>query len=222
MEIAPIVEKFSETLSTFSGLGLNEIRYLGNHKLESVSTSDDGKNLIIDGETIPATPADVLAYIKAQKENHKEQLKEADATLVANKKVLADKEELINKYAKNVSRLEGAIKELGLSPEEGGFLKEMDNIRVSFDGYLLNLDPDRIYNIFGDSERELTPRMRAAYLSSLDYMKKQVLMAFDRGETIFGSAVMTPDVFFPQGYEFGQATLELIKNTKLPGSENES
>ncbi|MCE5265700.1 MAG: hypothetical protein LLG97_19500 [Deltaproteobacteria bacterium] len=198
-DIAPIVGTFSDKLSVFSGLGLNEIRYLGKSNFGQLSVSEDGNSLVIDGENVPATPAEILAYVNRQKEAHRAELTEKDETVKAKEKVLADKQKLLNKYSKDLAKLEGKAKQKELTPEEDGFLKKVDFFRTGFDGYLLQLDPDRIEELSFEADPAPTPRMRAAYLAALDYMKKQILVAYDKATEMYGNAIMCPEAAWKPG-----------------------
>ena len=47
----------------------------------------------------------------------------------------------------------------------------------------------------------LTPRMVAAYLTTLDYMRKQLLAAYDTAQDMYGSAAMSPEEAWHQPEE---------------------
>jgi hypothetical protein len=117
-EVTPIFEAFSENLPVLYGVTLNDIRWLGKNKPETLSGFDDDGNLVIDGETIPGTCEDITAYITHQKEVYQADIAEKESIITANKKVLADKEKLINGYAKDIARLQKDMPESELTEEE--------------------------------------------------------------------------------------------------------
>ena len=199
-EVAPIFEAFSDNLPVLYGVTFNDIRWLGKNKTDKLSGfSDDGKSLTIGNEQIPATPEDITAYITHQKENYQAELKEKDATINAQKKVLANNEKFKIAKEREIEKLEGQAKEKGLLPEEEGFLKKVEFLRTAFDGYLLQLDPHRMEELSKHNDPAPTPRMRAADLSALDYMKKQILIAFEVATELHGNAIMCPEEAWQPG-----------------------
>ncbi len=198
-DIAPVFEGFSENVSVFAGVGLKQIRYLGKADAEKFSGFDAEGNLIIGEEKIPNTPEDILAYIDHVRDINQQAIKEKDLDVKAKDRVLKDKEKVIQKLTKNLEKLEGKAKEKELTPEEDGFLKKVDFLRTGFDGYLLQLDPHRIEELSFDAEPAPTPRMRAAYLAALDYMKKQILVAYETATEMYGNAVMCPEAAWKPG-----------------------
>jgi hypothetical protein len=199
-EVTPIFEAFSDNLPVLYGVTFNDIRWLGNNKSDKLSGfSEDGKSLIIGDEQIPATPEDITSYITHQKEVYQTELKEKDATITAQKKVLADNEKFKIAKEREIAKLEGKAKAKGLLPEEEGFLTKVEGLRLGFDGYLLKLDPERMEELSKHNDPAPTPRMRAAYLSALDYMKKQILIAFEVATELHGNAIMCPEAAWKPG-----------------------
>lgn len=199
-EVTPIFESFSENVSVLSGVTLNDIRWLGKNKPENFSGfSENGKELIFGEDKIPATPEDITAYVNHLKENYTKEKDEHKKSIAANERVLKDKQKLINNYSKEIATLQGKAKEKNLTPEEEGFLTMIEGLRLGFDGYMLKLDPERMEELSKHNDPPPTPRMRAAYLSSLDYMKKQILIAFEVATELYGNAIMCPEAAWKPG-----------------------
>lgn len=115
---------------------------------------------------------------------------EADATIKAKDKVLKDKETLLNKQARELAKFEKEAEAKGLTPDEDAFLQQMENFRISFDGYMNRLDP---VDAFCEYD-EVTPRMRAALISALHYMRMEVLAGYDTAITTHGNPAMNPEL----------------------------
>jgi hypothetical protein len=115
---------------------------------------------------------------------------EAEATIKAKDKVLKDKEAVINKQARELAKFEKDAESRGLTPDEDACLQQIENLRMSFDGYMQRLDPAFILNEYD----EVTPRMRAAAVSAIHYMKMQVLAAYDIAVTTHGNPTMNPEL----------------------------
>lgn len=213
-DIAPVMETFSGNIAAFSGVGLKQIRYLGKTKAADFAGFDDDGNIVIGEERIPNTPEDILAYIDHQKEISQKAIEEKDLTVKAKDRVLKDKEKIIQKLHKNLEKLEGQAREKELTPEEDGFLKKVEKLRLGFDGYLLQLDPHRIEELFFEADPAPTPRMRAAYLSALDYMRKQILVAFDQATEMYGNAIMCPEAAWRPGMDSPLTSVDIRRVTE--------
>ncbi len=115
---------------------------------------------------------------------------EADKTIKAKDKVLKDKETLINRQAKDLAKFEHEAEARGLTADEDACLKNIENLKMSFDGYLERLDPVFLLNQYDD----VTPRMRAMAISAIHYMRMQVLAAYDTAVTTHGNPSMNPEL----------------------------
>ena len=203
-EMRPLLQEFSAGTAGFLGLlglTLNKIRYLGKSISAGTVEIADGC-LTYDGQKIPLTPEykdDIEAVIDQIAEEMDTLRKEKTLDAKAKDRVLQDKEKTIQKLNKNLEKLEGQAKEKGLLPEEDGFLKKVEFLRTAFDGYLLQLDPVRMEELSKHNDPAPTPRMRAAYLAALDYMKKQILVAFDQATEMYGNAIMCPEEAWQPG-----------------------
>jgi hypothetical protein len=212
-EMKPIFDQFSCQLADFFGIGFNKIRMLGRSINSQMAEIKDGC-LVYDGQTIPLDADhkdEIEAVLDQIKDDADKAKKEKVLEVKAKDRVLADKEKAIQKLHKNLEKLEGQAREKGLTPAEEGFLKKIDFLRTGFDGYMLQLDPERMDDLSRDAEP--TPRMRAAYLAALDYMKKQILVAFDAATEIYGNAIMCPEAAWKPGMGAALETVESNKST---------
>lgn len=190
-DIRPVVDTFSAKIADFSGMPFNKIRMLG--KQVSANLAEIKDNCLVYGEeSIPLTPEfrdDIQALIERIGEEAKEKVEEAQADLAAKDKVLKSKQDLLNKQERVLKKYEKDAAAKGLTADEDAFLQLMFNKRTAFDGYLLSVDPDFVIENAG----EVTPRMRAALISNLQYMKMQIIVACETAVTNHG-ADMTPEV----------------------------
>ena len=187
-------QEFLETVTSF-GVGYREMR-----KLRQLSKDGDivinGTTIEIGGEQIPLGieyKEDLQAAIERVLDEKADELEDARATVKAKDRVLGSKDEVIKKQEKELRKLSRESAARDLPPAEDAFLQRMENTRMSFDGYLMTADPDFVMNEF-NALGEVTPRMRAALISTLSYMKMQVLAAYDTAVTNYGDPTMNPEV----------------------------
>lgn len=193
-ELQPVMAMVSAKLADFTGMDFNKIRLLGRSVSANLAEIDEAGMVLIGGERIPLTPDhrdDLQAALEQVIETNAKILADKDATIRAKDKVLKDKQTLIERQAKELAKLEDAAFKAGMTPLEEAFIKRMDNLRVSFDGYMLKVDPERCE--LGKADAENTPRMVAAYLTTLDYMRKQLLAAYETAQDMYGSLTMSPE-----------------------------
>lgn len=194
IDLKPFKVEFLAKFANFAGFPINKIKYLEEPILASVAKIE-GNEIVYMGERIPFEPEyrdDFQSLLETLAENHHNQLEEKDANLRTKDRLLKDKEDVIRKQARDLSKYERDAERRGLTPEEDAFIKKMENLRTAFDGfYMLDVDPDRMEELFRDNNP--TPRMRSAYLTTLDYMKKQILAAYDTATDRFGNPAMCPD-----------------------------
>ncbi len=204
-EIKPVYEAVSASLATFAGVNPHKIKYLGKAVSAKLAEINDGY-LVYRDEKIPLTPEhheEVQALIEQIETDYKTKLEETEATLRANKKIVKQKDDLLVKQEKDLRKFEKRAEGLGLSPEEDAFEQQMENFRLGFDGYMSRIEPTRIEELqtFAAPRGEdglhpstsVTPRMRAAYITSLTYMLKQVRAAHDTAVEMFGADLEEPD-----------------------------
>ena len=193
-------EEFMATVAGFrvSHRDLRKLRQLTHDGAVAI----EDQVVLIGGEAIPLDAEhrdDLQAALERVIEAKDQLLQEKDATVRTKDKLLQAKEDLLRRQEKELSRYEKEAEKAGLTPTEDAFIKRMENLRVSFDGYMLKVDPERSDLRFEEAER--TPRMVAAYLTTLDYMRKQLLAAYDIAQDMYGSAVMTPEEAWKQPEE---------------------
>lgn len=132
-DVAPFFAVFAQNLPVLAGINIHDIRWLG--KIEAANAaalSEDGKTLIIGDDLIPATTEDIIAYINHQREIHQQAIEEKEATLSATKKVMADKEKLINKQELAIKRLEKRVDLSELTDEEQDAINLLSRVEMDF------------------------------------------------------------------------------------------
>lgn len=191
-DLRPLFEEFSAATCRLSAIPFNKIRLLG--KSISAGSAEIQNNCLVYGdETIPLTPEyrdDIQALIERIGEEAKEKLEETQAQLSAKDKVLKSKQDLLNKQERELNKYERQAAAKGLTADEDAFLQLMSNKKTAFDGYMLSTDPDFVMERAG----EITPRMRSALISTLHYMKMQILAAYDTAVMNYGSPDLNPEV----------------------------
>lgn len=191
-DIKPVMDTFSAKIADFSGMPFSKIRLLG--KTISANLAEIQDNCLVYGdESIPLTPEyrdDIQALIERINEEAKEQVETLEATVSAKDKVLKSKGDVINKMERELKKFEKDAAAKGLTLDEDAFLQLMANKSTSFDGYMLSMDPDFVMERAGD----ITPRMRAALISTLHNMKMLVLAAYDTAVMNYGSPGLNPEV----------------------------
>lgn len=191
-DIHPLVNSFSDKMSNLCGLPFNKIRLLGRQISDNLSEIKDN-HLIYGDESIPLTPEyrdDIQALIERIGEEAREKVEESEAQLSAKDKVLKSKQDLLNKQERELKKYEKEAAAKGLTPDEDAFLQLMSNKKTAFDGYMMTTDPDFIMERAG----EITPRMRAALISTLHCMKMEILAAYDTAVMNYGSPGLNPEV----------------------------
>ncbi|HEY3309876.1 MAG TPA: hypothetical protein VGJ93_15600 [Desulfuromonadaceae bacterium] len=181
-------------LLTVSGLSVG---YRDLRKLRQLT--HDGE-LIIDAEAIeiggervllaPEYKEDLQTLIERVIDEKNKALEDAQATVKAKERCLGEKEKEIQKLHKELSKLEdkAAVKEM--TAEEDAFLQKMKNLQMGFEGYMLKADPDAAMN----GITEITPRMRAALISNLHYMRMLILAAYDTAVMTYGNPATNPEI----------------------------
>lgn len=191
-DLSPVFTEFSESIFRFSGMPFNKIRLLGRQVSGNISEIQNGC-LVYGDESIPLTPEyrdDIQALIERIGEEAREKVEESEAQLSAKDKVLKSKQDLLNKQERELKKYEKEAAAKGLTPDEDAFLQLMSNKKTAFDGYMMTTDPDFIMERAG----EITPRMRAALISTLHCMKMEILAAYDTAVMNYGSPGLNPEV----------------------------
>jgi hypothetical protein len=194
--------EFSEIISDLR-VSAKDIKRLRQLTHEGALQIEDGI-LVIGDEEIPLDAdhrEDLQAAMERLLDAKDQVIREKEATVRTKDRLIETKEKLIHTQEKELARFEGEAAKKGLQPGEDAFLRRMENLRIGFDGYMLKVDPERTTELRADDVNPPTPRMVAAYLTTLDYMRKQLLVAYDTAQDIFGSAAMTPEEAWTQPEE---------------------
>ena len=213
IDLKPFKVEFLAKFANFAGFPINKIKYLEEPILARVAKIE-GNEIVYMGERIPFEQEyrdDFQALLETLEENHRILLEEKDANLRTRDRLLKDKEDVIRKQARDLSKYERDAERRGLTPEEDAFIKKMENLRTAFDGfYMLDVDPDRMEELFRDNSP--TPRMRSVYLTTLDYMRKQILAAYDTATDRYGNPVMCPEEAWQPGMGAALSEEEVLKS----------
>jgi|GEM_PF-4181651 len=182
--------KIARALSPIEIQLLAQVGFTRKDLLGYASLPDEARMEIREGKVINLEKADreeireIIEQIIHEKE-------EAKKSLVITDRVLAGKEKKINEYEKKLARMEGEASSKGLTLDEECFLKKIEDLKRCFDGYLIRVDPAS--DIFVHYN-EVTPRMRAALISALHYIRMQALSAYDTAVTTHGDPAMNPEL----------------------------
>lgn len=183
-EIAKLSDFKDEFLVKFGslvGFDINKIKYLHFADSEKLGVKDNFPTY--NGEIIE----DVPAFVESLKQAHKKELENLKGDIAAKDRLLKDKDRHAEKLQRQLAKFELDAEGKGLTIEEDAFIQKMQNLRTGFDGYMLRIDPERIEELNNpDYDDTRTARMRAAYLSTLDYMRRQMLAAYDIAVERFG------------------------------------
>ena len=174
-DIENLRDDFLGEFAEYFSSDFKKIKYLG-RAVSAESAEIKGNAIIYKGEEVPLTPEhrdDVQAILDLIASDVEEAKAGERAKARANKNL----EATLHKQEKQLARLEKEFADKDITPEEDAFIQRVKNLSVSFDGYLLKVEPGRVFE--GMSDEEITPRMRAALMSTLWYMRGQMLAAYD-------------------------------------------
>lgn len=133
-DLQPFRLEFLAAFRQFSGVDLGKIKYLGMAVNEKVAAVAENA-IVYNGETIPLDAEhkdDIQAILETLEENHKTKTEELEATLSATKKVMADKEKLINKQELALKRLEKKVDLSDLTEEEQDAINLLAQVQMDF------------------------------------------------------------------------------------------
>jgi hypothetical protein len=191
--LATFGEEFLLTVSSLS-VGYRDLRKLRQLSLDGAVVVE-ADAVEIGGERIPLDAdhkEDLQAAIERVLDEKIEALEDAQATVRAKDRVLESKERVIKNQERELQKLSKEAAGRDMLPEEDAFLQRMENLRTAFDGYMLKADPDAIMTALDGSE--VTTRMRASLIATLNYMRMQLNAAHDVAVTNYGDPSMTPEV----------------------------
>jgi len=204
-DVQAVYDAFSANFAELLGLKFNEIKMLGRSISAKMAEIEEGsivykdqKVPLSDKEAVQSVLDDLREEMKKLQEEKKKKEEELEVERRAHERNLEAKEEVIKRQESHMKRIEMVAEEKGLDPEEYAFLQKMESLRLQFDSwYMQNLDPERMLEFLGE-EKE-TVRMRAAYLTTLDYIKKQILAAWDTADAMYCDAAMNPELAWEPG-----------------------
>jgi hypothetical protein len=192
-EIKPLYDTFFARVADLCGYDLSKIRLLGKSISASVAEIKDNA-LVYGDEVIPLTPEyrdDIQALIERIEETGRTTLIEAQATIKAKDQVLEKKEKRIQKQDKEIEDLEAKVTAKKVNLNEGAFLQVMNRLRLCFDDdYMPEVNPETAMVDFP----EVTPRMRAALISTIDYMKMEISAAYAAVVNLYGDPALIPEL----------------------------
>jgi len=204
-DVQAAYDAFSANLAELLGLKFNEIKMLGRSISANLAEIEEG-SIVYKGQKVPLSDKEAVQSVlddlreemKKLQEEKKKKEEELEIERRAHERNLEAKEEVIKRQESHMKRIEMVAEEKGLDPEEYAFLQKMESLRLQFDSwYMQNLDPERMLE-FLNEEKE-TVRMRAAYLTTLDYIKKQILAAWDTADAMYCDAAMNPELAWEPG-----------------------
>ncbi|WP_027358402.1 hypothetical protein [Desulforegula conservatrix] len=166
-DLSPIYDNYADRLYGLIGLPLNKVRYLGREVSEANVTLKDNE-LVIDGQAIPLSPDrkdDIEAAIDALKESAQKIVSEKKSELESKDRVIEALHESLGKQEKLISKYETQSKKAGYEPGEEGLFRDFEKMRTQFDGFMLEIDPNRL------RIDQQTHRIKTAYIGLLNYMK---------------------------------------------------
>jgi hypothetical protein len=176
--------EFLETVSSLR-VGYREMKRLRQLTHDGALQIEDGV-LVVGGEEIPLDDRDELQAAMERLLDAKEQvIAEKDATIRTKDKLLKSKDDLIHRQEKEIARFEGTAAGKGLTAEEDALIRKFTNAKTSFDGFLLQFDPDR-----NPLPEDATPRMKAVYMETLGYFRRAIVAAHDTAGDLYGDAEM--------------------------------
>lgn len=193
LNLSTFGENFLATCHQFS-LGYRDLRKLRQLTADGTVTIDEAE-IVINGERIPFTPEhreDLQSALECVIETNAKIIAEKEATIRAKDKVLKSKSEVIERQAKELTRLEDSAAFNGMTPIEEKVIQDCDNARTTIDGFLLKFDPD--YNPLPD---DATPRMMAAYMGTLAYFRRAIIAACDSAGERYGDIDLPDHQWIP-------------------------
>lgn len=188
-EVRGLYDQFSAKVAEFLGLKFNEIKMLGRAVSANLAEIEE-EHIIYKDHKIPINDTEALqTMLDDIREEMKRLKEEADADIKALKRVSESKDEVIHKLEKEIQKLEGQAKSSGLTIDEQTFLKKIETFRRAFDGVMVMVDPERMEDLSKD--KEPTKRMKIAYIELLDYMRRQLNIAYEFAIDAYGG----PDIY---------------------------
>lgn len=183
-DLRPLLENFQENFSQIFTMPFSKIRYLGKELGKKISQIEDGE-IVFGDVRIPLKPEnkdDIEALIDEMKASSKKAQDALESELGALRKMNDNKRSQIESLEKRIAKIEAKAEEEGFEPGEDVYLDKISKIRTAFHGYGMWIDPENRKTVPEDA----TPRMKAAYLELLGYMRRVVCAAYDQAVTLYG------------------------------------
>lgn len=183
-DMGPIYDEFSDKMSDLLGVKFNKLRYLGRSKSDNLSDFKDGE-LVVGDTKIPLKPEnkdDIEALIDEMRASHKKAVQEKEDEIGALRKMNDTKRGELEKLNKKLAKIERTAEEKGFAPGEEEYLDAISKFRQTFDGFMLRIDPRNKAAVPEDA----TPRMMAAYLTTIDYMRRQIFLMHAGATEVYG------------------------------------
>ena len=168
-ELQPVINNFLDASQKMLGMELPRVKLLARSLNEHSDITTGEGSLIVNGETIPFDEdhkADIEQLIDDLIYEKKEAKKKQNQAAKEHKLALERKDTVIQKLRDNIKKYEVEIKETQCTPEELSCLKDLDTCKKTIEGITGRLMPGNFLS------NETTPKMKAAYMSILAYMKR--------------------------------------------------
>jgi len=185
--------KIARTLTVEEVKLLDKVGFTRRDLLGYASLPDEARMEIRDGKVINLEKADKEEIRKVIEDiilENKKVKEDTDAEIRVRDREIASKRELIKKQEKELALFEKQALVRGLTPDEDAFVKRIEAYKIMAQGSLIAMEPAEIRNEFPD----LSPRMRAALISSAHYLKMQILALYDTLVTEVGDPTMNPEL----------------------------
>lgn len=187
-DLRPLLENFSADFAEIFQMPFNKIRYLGK-TISADSAEIAGNEIVVGEERIELKPENrdaIETLIDEIKESHKREIEARKSELAAKEdqisaqRKLADaKQTRINMLEKELARKdrETAKGKTSASPDEDEYVEKIDRFRTTFDGIMATINPENPDAL----PESATPRMRAAYVATLKYVRELAQAYWDSG-----------------------------------------
>ena len=184
-DLKPFADEFLASIGHFSEFDFNKIKHLSNAVLADVAKIE-GASIVYGKERVEVSAENVEAVqelIDRISSDLGRRAEDAEADASAHRRISKDKEKVIRKLEGVIQKLERKAEKEGLTSEEAGFRRDLENTKTIFDGLFAKVDPERLAGEFGDS---MTPMMQAELVSALVYIHRAARALHDTATDIYG------------------------------------
>jgi len=183
-ESRPVLDRFSANLAEISGVDFSNIRMLGRAVSANLAEITDDAVIIIGDNRVPIAPeyaSDIKELIEGMKDDMNKQLANIKGDIRARDRRLEDKEKDLQRLHKQLDKLEDRAATKGLTSAEDAFIQQMQNARISADGFFLKFDPER--NPLPD---DATARMKAEFMITQQYLLRVATASYHAAVDYYG------------------------------------